>query len=350
MKWKPILMVGLFSKNEVSKNVYRTAADQLAALFRKNKIPIITTSFHARKFRRLTDTVGTILAKRNKFDIAILPLYGTRPSFIWQEIAARLLTLFGKKIILIVHGGSIPERMQENAQPFLKSLQRANMVVSPSAYLQGVLKKYSIESFVIENVLDLSAYTFIVKKSVRPRIMWMRAFEDIYNPAMAVELAMILRKKYADFKMVMAGADKGLLAEIQAMIEKENLQDVIELPGYINLEQKKAFANEYDIFISTNNIDNAPVSIVEFMAMGLPVISTNVGGIAYMIEDTINGLLVPQNDANAMAEKIIELIECPETATRIAGNAFIFSRKFDEDIVLEKWTDQINSLYKNNNE
>lgn len=350
MKCKPILIVGLFSKNEAAKNVYRTAADQLAQLFRKNKIPIITTSFHAGKFRRLTGTVGTIFSKRNKFDIAILPLYGTRPSFIWQEIAARLLKYFRKKIILVVHGGSIRERMMENAKPFLKALQRADLVACPSPFLQEVLKKYSIESVVIENVLDLSAYTFIAKKSIRPRILWMRAFEDIYNPAMAVELARILRKKYTDFKMVMAGADKGLLAGIQAMIEKENLQDIIELPGYINLEQKKAFANEYDLFISTNNIDNAPVSMVEFMAMGLPVISTNVGGIAFMIEDTINGFLVPQNDANAMAEKIIELIENPKRATRITRNAFIFSRKFDEEIVLKKWTAQINSLNKNNNE
>lgn len=350
MKWKPILMVGLFSKNEASKNVYRTAADQLAQVFRKNKIPVITTSYHAGKFRRLTDTVGTIFSKRNKFDIAILPLYGTRPSFIWQEIAARLLKLFQKKFILVVHGGSIPERMKENAQPFLEALQRADLVVCPSDFMQEVLKKYDIESIVIENVLDISAYTFIVKKNIRPRILWMRAFEDIYNPKMAVQVAMILRRKYTDFKMVMAGADKGLLEEIQAMIEKENLQDLIELPGYINLEQKKVFANEYDLFISTNHIDNAPVSMIEFMAMGLPVISTNVGGIAYMIEDTINGFLVPPNDAVAMAEKIIELIENPGTATRIARNAFNFSRKFDEGIVLEKWITQINSLYKNNNE
>ncbi len=86
------------------------------------------------------------------------------------------------------------------------------------------------------------------------------------------------------------------------------------------------------------------------MAMGLPVISTNVGGISYLIEDNVNGFLVPQNDANAMAEKIIELVENSETAIRIARNAYIFSRRFDEEIVFEKWLKEINFLNKNNHE
>lgn len=350
MKPKAILIIGLFSNQDDPKNVYRTAADQLAELFRKNKVPIFQTSFHAGKLRRLADTVYTIFSKRSQIDLAILPLYGTKPSFLWQEIAARLLKLFHKKIILIVHGGSIPERMQENAQHFMKALYRADLVICPSAYMQAILKKYQIDSVVIENVLDLAAYSFVQKNTFRPRVIWMRAFEDIYNPVMAVEVACILRKKFSDFKMIMAGTDKGMLNEILTMIEKENLQELISFPGYIIMEQKKEFSTGFDIFISTNNIDNAPVSLIEFMAMGLPVISTNAGGISALIEDNVNGFLVPINDAKAMAEKIIELIEHRETAMRIARNAYVFSRKFDEEIVFEKWVKEIAYLYKNNNE
>lgn len=350
MRHKAILIVGLFSKQDDSKNVYRTAADQLAELFRKNNIRIIKTSYHTGKLRRLADTMHTIFSKRTRYDLAVLPLYGTRPSFLWQEISARVLKFFHKKLILIVHGGSIPERMQENAKPFMKALLRADLVVCPSGFIQHVLKKYQIDSIVIENVLGLSAYSFIQKNTFRPRIIWMRAFEDIYNPLMAVQVAYILQKKLADFKMVMAGSNKGMLEETCAMIQEKNLQDIISLPGYISLEQKKQFSIDYDIFISTNNIDNAPVSLIEFMAMGLPVISTNVGGISYLIEDNVNGFLVPQNDANAMAEKIIELVENSETAIRIARNAYIFSRRFDEEIVFEKWLKEINFLNKNNHE
>ena len=63
MRHKAILIVGLFSKQDDSKNVYRTAADQLAELFRKNNIRIIKTSYHTGKLRRLADTMHTIFSK-----------------------------------------------------------------------------------------------------------------------------------------------------------------------------------------------------------------------------------------------------------------------------------------------
>ncbi len=337
MHKQPILVIGLFSKDAMRTPVYRSAADQLAELFQQNQQPVICTSYHPGKLRRLWDTLTTILFNKNKFTLAILPLYGTKPSFTWQEIAARLLKLLHKKIILVVHGGSIPERMQANARPFLKALQRADKIVCPSPFMQNVLQQYGITPVVIENVLALSDYPFIEKETFRPRILWMRAFEAIYNPAMAIRVIKILKKLYPDIYMIMAGGDKGLLRDMKDMIRQENLEKNISLPGYINLEQKITFAHSCDIFISTNQVDNAPVTLIEFMALGMPVISTNVGGIPYIIGDGINGFTVPADDAAAMANKIIELISNPKLAKQVAGNARAFAQQFDAAAVMEKW-------------
>ena len=205
MSAKPVLIVGLFNKENKNNHNYISAAEQLAALLSANSINVIRTSFYKSKLLRLIDTVYSIIKNNAKIEIAIVPLYGTRPSFIWQEIATRALKLFRKKIILIVHGGSIPQRMEINAAPFLKSLRRANVAVCPSAYLQQYLKQHGVNTLLIENVLDLSAYTFYQRKSVDANIMWMRAFEDTYNPEMAVRVAGLLKKKYPHFTMVMAG-------------------------------------------------------------------------------------------------------------------------------------------------
>ena len=147
-------------KENKNNHNYISAAEQLAALLSANSINVIRTSFYKSKLLRLIDTVYSIIKNNAKIEIAIVPLYGTRPSFIWQEIATRALKLFRKKIILIVHGGSIPQRMEINAAPFLKSLRRANVAVCPSAYLQQYLKQHGVNTLLIENVLDLSAYTF----------------------------------------------------------------------------------------------------------------------------------------------------------------------------------------------
>ncbi len=332
-----ILIVSLFGKTENKTGVYTSAASQLAQLLINNKIPVIKTSYYQNKIFRLSDTVFSILLNYNKFQIAVVPLYGTKPSFLWQEAATRLLKYLNKKIILVVHGGSIEMRMKDNAAPFLKALQRADFVVCPSTYLLEVLRRYNIQSVLIENVLNLSKYQFIQKKNLRPHIIWMRAFEDVYNPQMAVRVAMLLKKKYSDFKMIMAGSDKGLLSTVQTMINSNGLQHNLSLPGFINLQQKLQFAAEYDIYICTNRIDNAPVSIIEFMAMGVPVVSVNSGGIPYLIEDGKNGLLVNVDDDEAMVQQIEKLLCNPELAHQIIFNALNFSLKFDEPVVLKKW-------------
>jgi glycosyltransferase involved in cell wall biosynthesis len=68
-------------------------------------------------------------------------------------------------------------------------------------------------------------------------------------------------------------------------------------------------------------VDNFPGSILEAFASGLPVISTRVGGIPYMVEDGVSGLLVQMNDHEALAEGVVRLVRDPGMALRLARNA-----------------------------
>ena len=77
-------------------------------------------------------------------------------------------------------------------------------------------------------------------------------------------------------------------------------------------------AMDHDIFINTSKIDNMPVSILEMMALGLPIISTNVGGIPFILKSRKNSILVNNNDFNSMADSIKFLIDEPEYACEIS--------------------------------
>ena len=340
-----ILIIGSFRHPKNNAHV-TTAAEQLAELLQKNGIAVITTTPQYKRGLKIFDTIKTILAQRNKFTIAVLPLYGTPLSFIWQNISSRLLRALRKKIILVVHGGSIPAQLEQDKTKFLKSLQRADLIVAPSCYMKKILSLYNVNALVIENVLDLSAYGYHEKKTINPYIIWMRSFGEVYNPAMAVRVAIALSKKYPDFKMVMAGSDQGLLPEIKEMIRSNNLQQKILLPGYITLHEKNKIAASYDIYISTNKIDNAPVSLIEFMAMGIPVVSVNCGGVPYLISDGENGLLVNTDDDTAMVNKIEILINDAATGKRISSNAFKYTRHYDEPYVLQKWLHAFDDILK----
>jgi glycosyltransferase involved in cell wall biosynthesis len=337
MNEKSILVLGLFQKNKDEKTNIRTVEDRIVEMFAKENIDTIVSSARTGKISRLFDTIYTVIARRNKYDIVIIPLFGTWPSFLWQELLARLLKLMGKKIVLGIHGGSIPERIDEGALRFINALNRADELVAPSAYFSHYFQNKGFRIRIIENPVDISAYTFNCKERIRPKILWMRAFTEIYNPEMAIRVAKRLSEKFSDFQMVMAGKDGPLTGVIKEMAKKKDLSGKIIFPGYINMQEKKKFASEYDIYICTNRIDNAPVSLIEFMSFGLPVVSVNTGGIPYLIEDGHNGLLVDPDDDEAMFKKICLLIENPSLARSIRSNAYQFARQYDEKNIIHKW-------------
>src|SRR5207302_287455 len=75
-----------------------------------------------------------------------------------------------------------------------------------------------------------------------------------------------------------------------------------------------------DIFLNTTNCDNTPVSEMEAMACGLPVVSTNVGGIPYLVEDGESALLTPPADAEAMSNAVVRLMHEPILARCLGWN------------------------------
>lgn len=332
-----ILIVGLFVSPQNKNLIYRTAADQLAEVLCDNNYGLIKTSTKVNKVFRALDIITTIILKSWSYKIAIVPFYGSSNAFIIEKWSTKILNLLGKKIVLIVHGGGMPIRLRNNPEKYLTVFKNVNQVVCPSPYLQMEILKYGIESIVIENVVKLSDYNFVAKETFAPKLLWMRAFSDIYNPLMAVRVLDELKKTMPEATMVMAGKDLGNLEEVKQLASQLNLQKSISYPGYIHAESKNEIAHNTDIYICTNKVDNAPVTFIEMMALGLPVVSVNIGGIPYIVNNQENGLLVNAEDAVGMSKEIIKLIQDPSLGKYIVQNGLKTARLYDENIVVEKW-------------
>jgi colanic acid/amylovoran biosynthesis glycosyltransferase len=122
----------------------------------------------------------------------------------------------------------------------------------------------------------------------------------------------------------------GILGEnLQQLIQTLNLSDKVKLLGWKNEQEIIEILNQTHIFIAPSvtaqdGNQDAPINVLkEAMAMGLPVISTTHGGIPELVADGVSGFLVPERDAEAIAEKLSYLIEHPEvwTAMGRAGRA-----------------------------
>ena len=136
----------------------------------------------------------------------------------------------------------------------------------------------------------------------------------------------------------MVGPDKdGSLNRAKELSLQLGVADSVTFTGVLPKEQWHQMSENYDIFINTTNIDNMPVSIIEAMALGLPIVSTDAGGLPYLIENGVDGLLIPAKDERKMAEAIETLLNNACNAGEMSKNAREKAEKFDENIVKTQW-------------
>jgi glycosyltransferase involved in cell wall biosynthesis len=111
----------------------------------------------------------------------------------------------------------------------------------------------------------------------------------------------------------------------------------VSFPGGVAKAAVRDWLNRGDIFLNTTDVDNTPVSVLEAMACGLPVVSTNVGGIPYLLNSEEDSLLVPPNDPEAMAGAVGRILRESGLARRLSRNARARAEASSWPVVLPRW-------------
>jgi glycosyltransferase involved in cell wall biosynthesis len=156
---------------------------------------------------------------------------------------------------------------------------------------------------------------------------------------MAVQVLARLATNHPEVRLTMIGPDKGdgSLDRTRRVADECGISELVDMPGGVPKGEVPAHLAQGDIFLNTTNVDNTPVSVLEAMACGLCVVSTNVGGIPYLLEHEVDALLVPPNDPQAMAAAVNRLFVEPGLAARISHNARTKVEGFDWSKVLPRW-------------
>jgi len=330
-----ILMIGNYlTSPRHNRNVWQALAERLPSM----GWDVYTTSTKESQILRLLDMFTTVVTKRKHYDLAQIDVFSGK-AFFFAECCAKLLNVFKKPIVLTLHGGGLPSFADRYPQRVSKLLSSASEVVTPSPFLQQSLSKYHSQIKVIPNGIEISAIPYKARKSFFPDLIWVRAFHQTYNPELAVRVLSNLVADYPNSRLTMVGPDKGdgSLQAVNSLAKKLGVQNNLIILPAVPYEEVPSLLEKADIFINTTNYDTAPRSLLEAMANGLCVVSTNVGGIPWMVTNSFDGLLVPADNGLAMVNAIKSLLEDPEFAIRISQNARRTAERHDWSYVISEW-------------
>ena len=124
---------------------------------------------------------------------------------------------------------------------------------------------------------------------------------------------------------------------IQNKINKLKIEDNINFRGTLKSVEIANILSSSSLFVLPSLIDNSPNSLAEAMAVGMPCIASDVGGIPSMIEDGINGLLFKSKDSNELAKKILLVLNNEELSFKLAHNAkkIAYERNHKDNVVAQ---------------
>ncbi len=330
-----ILLVGNFLSPALS---VRSVSEDLAARLSAAGWCVLTTSRHPGRFRRVLDMALTTWRRRHDYTAAHVEVY-SGPAFRWAELVCRLLRGLRKPYLLTLHGGNLPAFAERRPERMRRLLGGASAVTTPSRYLLERMAPYRADLRLVLNPLHLRAYNFRLRAQPAPHLVWLRAFDAIYNPSLAPRVLAQLTADLPDAHLTMIGPDKGdgSAREMLRVARELNVAERINRPGGIAKEEVSDWLNRGDIFLNTTNVDNSPVSVIEAMACGLCIVSTNVGGIPYLLEHGRDALLVPPDDVKAMADAVRRILTFPQLAGKLSHNARKKAEQHDWLVILPQW-------------
>lgn len=279
--------------------------------------------------------IATLLKRVRRYDVIHI-FSASYFSFLLAPTPAILVSrLYGKRTILNYRSGEAEDHLMRWRRTALPTMRMVDAIVAPSGYLVDVFSRFDLSARSIFNIVETGRFRFRERVPLKRVFFSNRNFEPLYNVACTLRAFALIQERFAEARLILAG-DGSLRAELEALAQTLGLRNV-EFLGRVEPERMHELYDAADVYLNSPNIDNMPGSIIEAFASGLPVVTTNAGGIPYIVTNEETGLMVERNDHEAMARAATRLLEEPELAKTIARAAYDECRKYAWDSVRDEW-------------
>lgn len=227
-------------------------------------------------------------------------------SVVWKYIKHEPLVIRAAKHLI-----SINPYVEQQFPEFKGTVYRIENPISPAFFEQQGNKK--------------SDLVFVGKMNERKRVL---------NLLMAVDQ---IRAKHASLSVkLIGGGDAAYIEKIHAFIKEHTLADCVELVGPLQQNEVAQCIAEAKCLVLPSIEETAPMVIAESLAMGTPVVATDVGGVKYMLEDGSSGFVVPPDDVGTLAERLSLLLDDDELRAQMSGAARLAAKAYHPDEVARK--------------
>lgn len=259
----------------------------------------------------------------------------------WHLFAAPALTMArwrGVPAIVNYRGGQADEFFARAPRSVSRLLASAAQRVTPSAFLVRVFARHGLQADVIPNIVDLSRFRPSEPRQTgaAPHLVVTRNLEPIYDIPTALSALARVRQQYPGATLTVAGSGPEL-ASLRQRAAELGVADAVRFAGRIDNADIASLYASADVVLNPSTADNMPISILESLASGVPVVSTDAGGIPDLVEHGRTALLVPVGDAEGMAQATLRVLSDPVLRSQLREQGLQEAARYAWPRVREQW-------------
>ncbi len=249
----------------------------------------------------------------------------------------------GKKVVLHIHGGGFKDFYATNPTKIARELDKCDTLVVLSAswkkWFEEIMPEKKIE--VVENIVPKPDKVDREKADNRLHLLFLGL---ITQQKGIFDLLEVLAENKAAFngKLCLHIGGNGEVEKLKSLIEEKQLSGMVVFEGWADEEKKRHLFSLIDAFILPSYTEGVPISILEAMSYGLPILSTKVGGIPEIVSDNENGFLFDAGDKEAMRKILIAGLEDSEKLSLMGKSASNYIENHFPDAVSAR----LSSIYK----
>jgi glycosyltransferase involved in cell wall biosynthesis len=253
----------------------------------------------------------------------------------------------GVPVLVNYRGGLAHEFLQRSGKRVLPVLRRADALVVPSPFLQEVFAAHGVKARIIPNIVDLETFSPAGRPLARPEgrahIVISRNLEALYGIDTALRAVALLRGRVPNVRLSIAGSGPER-AELERLSSLLGLTDIVRFTGRLELGEMAKLYRDADLVLNPSRADNTPNSLLEAAACGVPIVSTDVGGVPYLVQHGVTAWLVPVDAPDEMAEGITRVLDEPDLRNTLCANASALARSCSWPAVKQQWLDLYEQL------